>query len=213
MRKKVLVPLTRCAEGVEPEPMRWQRRPSSLAYDVSQVALYLGSWRSWRCSRNLPVAGSRTESAKRLGLSSKVRASQRNAKSVNLRRLHVIRFTETRKGQWLLSWVAGFCSRDVVLDLLVIRPPRGEQRKWCLGTGTCAMGNWFANGEHCRRPGRRVADSRWADQRHPWNWLSRSVSKVQPAWCCLPRCGGLLTDAFGGIDGNWCVCVCVFGFR
>ena len=43
MRKKVLVPLTRCAEGIEPVPMRWQRRPSLLAYNVSQVALYLGS--------------------------------------------------------------------------------------------------------------------------------------------------------------------------
>ncbi len=91
-------------------------------------------------------------------------------KSVNLHRLHVISFAETRKGQWLLSWAGGFCSRDVVLDLFMIRPPRGEQRKWCLGAGTCAMGNRFANGEH-RRHGGRGAVSRWADQRHPWNWL------------------------------------------
>jgi hypothetical protein len=68
-------------------------------------------------------------------------------KSINLRRLHVKRFAETRKGQWLLRWSGGFGSRDVVLDLFVIRPPRGEQRKWCLGTGTCAMGNRFTIGE------------------------------------------------------------------
>ena len=60
------------------------------------------------------------------------------------------------------------------------------------------MGNRFANGEQCRRRGQQVAVSRWADQRHPWNWLSRSVCKVQPPWCCLPRHGGLLTDALGG---------------
>jgi hypothetical protein len=68
-------------------------------------------------------------------------------KSVNLRRLHVKSFAETRKGQWLLGWSGGFGSRDVVLDLFVIRPSRGEQRKWCLDTGTCAMGNRFMIGE------------------------------------------------------------------
>ena len=72
-------------------------------------------------------------------------------KSVNLRWLHVKSFAETRKGQWLLSWLGGFGSRDVVLDLFVIKPPRDEQRKWCLGTGTCAMGYRFVNGEQCRR--------------------------------------------------------------
>ncbi len=119
-------------------------------------------------------------------------------KSINLRRLHVKSFAETCKGQWLLSWLGGFVSRDVVLDLFMIRPPRGEQRKWCLGTGMCAMGNWFANMEQCRWRGQRVAVGRWADQRHPWNWLSWSVSKVNPAWRCLPGRWGQLTDASGG---------------
>jgi hypothetical protein len=54
--------------GAFPEPMPWQRRPSSLAYKVSHVVLYQGSLRSWQCSSILPVVGSSTDKANRLSL-------------------------------------------------------------------------------------------------------------------------------------------------
>lgn len=58
---KVSVPWTRCFVGsLGSVPTPWQRRPSSLEYDVSHVALYSGCRRSWRCSRRFPVAVSRT---------------------------------------------------------------------------------------------------------------------------------------------------------
>ncbi len=57
-------------------------------------------------------------------------------KPLLLCRLHIKSFAEPCEGQRLLSWSGGFGGRDVVLDLYVIRPPRGEQHKWCLGTGT-----------------------------------------------------------------------------
>ncbi len=80
MQKEVLVLATRLALGDSPELMPWQRQPSSLAYEVSQVALYLGLHQSWQCSRTLPVVGLRTDSAS--GLSSCKRAEQRAAKLV-----------------------------------------------------------------------------------------------------------------------------------
>ena len=88
----------------------------------------------------------------------------REMQSVHLCRLHIKSFTETCKDQWLINRPGGFGCRNVILDLFVIRPPRGEQRKWCLGTGTCVMGNQFTNREQCRWHGQRVAVSRWADQ-------------------------------------------------
>jgi len=68
----VLVPLTRWSfgglgrAGLDPsvggvgvdgaDPMPWHNRPSSLAYDLFHVVLYLGSLRSWRCPRVFPVS-------------------------------------------------------------------------------------------------------------------------------------------------------------
>jgi hypothetical protein len=76
--KKSVSTATRLVLGDSPEPIPWQRRPSSLAYKVSQVALYQGLRRSWQCSRMLPVVGSRTDRAN--GLSSCKMAEQRPAK-------------------------------------------------------------------------------------------------------------------------------------
>ncbi len=67
-------------------------------------------------------------------------------KSINLRLLHLISFTETRKDLWLLSWVGGFCSWDVVLGCPAVNSASGawarEREQWEIGlrTGSNAGG-------------------------------------------------------------------------
>ena len=65
MTLNVSVPATRWFLGpLSPVPITWQRRPSSLQYDVSHICLYLGCRRSWWYSMVLPVSGSKTGMAR-----------------------------------------------------------------------------------------------------------------------------------------------------
>ena len=65
MTLNVSVPETRFFLGpLSPVPMPWQRRPSSLQYDVSHISFYLGFRRSWRYSMVLTVSGSKTSMAR-----------------------------------------------------------------------------------------------------------------------------------------------------
>ena len=58
------MPATRWFEGPwVPRPIPWQRRPSSLAYDVVHVLACFGCLRSCRYSRMVPVSVSRTGKA------------------------------------------------------------------------------------------------------------------------------------------------------
>ena len=64
MGLNVSVPATRGLVGSAAlVPTPWQSRPSSSAYDLSQVSLYLGWRRSWQWPRVSPVSLSRTGSA------------------------------------------------------------------------------------------------------------------------------------------------------
>ena len=58
---KVMVTFTRYLAGLyRSTPMPWNRRPSSLEYDVFQSGPIRGLRRSAQCSKDWPVSGSRT---------------------------------------------------------------------------------------------------------------------------------------------------------